>query len=141
MERRKFLSFMGIGAASVVAGSIISSCTKGGSVTPGGNPLPSGGLTLDLTSSSYAGLKNVGGAVTVNNNIIVAHVNTGEYVALSNVCTHQGCTVGFDGASTFPCPCHGARFSKTGAVLNGTATSPLTKYTTTLSGNSLKITG
>jgi cytochrome b6-f complex iron-sulfur subunit len=139
MERRKFLSFMGVGAAGVVVGELLARCTKASDTTS--TPLPTGGITLDLTSSTYSGLKNVGGVVTVNNNIIVAHVSTGEYVALSNICTHQGCTVGFDGVSSFPCPCHGAKYSKTGSVINGPATSPLKKYTTTLNGNSLTITG
>jgi thiosulfate dehydrogenase [quinone] large subunit len=48
-------------------------------------------------------------------------------VAFSAVCTHAGCTVGYDAsASEFVCPCHGGRFSaRTGAVLGGPPPAPL----------------
>jgi thiosulfate dehydrogenase [quinone] large subunit len=50
---------------------------------------------------------------------------TGVYQAYSAVCTHEGCTVGFDGQQ-FACPCHGATFDEsTGDVTGGPAPSPL----------------
>jgi len=132
---------MGIGAAALVVGATLPGCSKANQGMPSDNtPLPVGGIKIDLNTSGYSGLKNSGGVVTVNNNIIVAHVSTGEYVALSNICTHQGCTVSFDGRSAFNCPCHGAAFSKTGAVTMGPASYPLRKYTNTLIGTLLTIT-
>lgn len=44
--------------------------------------------------------------------------------ALSARCTHQGCTVEISGKE-FECPCHQARFSSDGTVLNGPASDPL----------------
>jgi cytochrome b6-f complex iron-sulfur subunit len=49
-------------------------------------------------------------------------------VAYSAVCTHEGCTVSFDGGEQqLICPCHGSRFDPAdgGAVINGPARRPL----------------
>jgi thiosulfate dehydrogenase (quinone) large subunit len=57
----------------------------------------------------------------------LVHPTAGMFVAFSAVCTHAGCTIGFDSASLeFICPCHGGTFNaKTGQVLAGPPPSPL----------------
>ena len=50
-----------------------------------------------------------------------------EWIALSMICTHRGCTVTPAG-SALACPCHGAEFSKTGQVLSPPASTPLQQY-------------
>lgn len=46
----------------------------------------------------------------------------GKVHAVSPVCTHAKCIVGWNGAEkTWDCPCHGARYSITGEVLTGPA--------------------
>ena len=52
----------------------------------------------------------------------------GEVLAYSTVCTHEGCTVGWDAESKqLACPCHGSRFDPrdAGAVISGPARRPL----------------
>ncbi len=50
----------------------------------------------------------------------------GQVHAVSAVCTHMGCIVGWNRTDrTWDCPCHGSRFTLSGEVLNGPAVTPL----------------
>jgi len=72
----------------------------------------------------------------------VTHVRQGRFLlvrqptgvlALSDECTHQKCTVDYlPERHVIFCPCHGAQFSVTGAVLAGPAPRPLEHFATAL---------
>jgi thiosulfate dehydrogenase [quinone] large subunit len=65
------------------------------------------------------------------------HKSADEFVAFSAICTHAGCTVGFDQSATeFVCPCHGSIYNAlTGAVIQGPAPLPLPPIGVTLASN------
>jgi glycine/D-amino acid oxidase-like deaminating enzyme/nitrite reductase/ring-hydroxylating ferredoxin subunit len=51
---------------------------------------------------------------------------TGRVHAVSAVCTHMGCLVGWNETDrSWDCPCHGSRFELSGEVIHGPATQPL----------------
>ena len=50
---------------------------------------------------------------------IIVRGTDGKLTAFSAVCTHAGCTVGYEGGQLV-CPCHGGTFdARTGAVISG----------------------
>lgn len=131
MNRKDFLSLVGIGATGIIAASCLSACKKENNTNID--------FTLDLNSSANSALAANGGYV-ISQGVIVAKTSAGEYIAVSAACTHQGVNVQFQSSSNrFHCPSHGANFSTTGSVQNGPANSPLTKYNTSLSGNMLRV--
>ena len=139
MKRRQFLYRFAAGAtAMATAPFILDSCMKDNTMpgySTGNASLP---LTIDLTNSNYSSLQNSGGSVIVDNIIIVNE--NGSYIALSSICTHQGCTVMYSrSGDEFVCPCHGSIFSASGSVLQGPAGVPLKKYTVQVNGNQLTI--
>ncbi|MCK4990985.1 MAG: Rieske (2Fe-2S) protein [Bacteroidales bacterium] len=95
-------------------------------------------LTIDLNKDTYSNLGSSGGFVKEGDIIII---NTGdEFIALSNICTHQGCVVSYSSENNnLPCPCHGSLYSISGSVLEGPAENPLKKYKVTQEGDILTI--
>lgn len=56
----------------------------------------------------------------------------GKVVALSPICTHKACIIGWNSKDkTWDCPCHGSRFDATGKVINGPAEKNLEKIALT----------
>jgi cytochrome b6-f complex iron-sulfur subunit len=131
MNRKEFLSLVGIGATGVFVTSCLSACKKENNTNID--------FTLDLSSSANAALTANGGYL-ISQGVIVAKTSAGEFIAVSAACTHQGVNVQFQSSNNrFHCPGHGANFTITGTVQNGPANSPLTKYNTSLNGNLLRV--
>jgi cytochrome b6-f complex iron-sulfur subunit len=143
MERDEFLSKLGIGALGLCMGSCLAACGKSDSTPPGGNnPPPSGGTTF--TTDLGSTLTNVGDT-KVSNGIILARVATGNvassFTAVQVACTHEGTSINYNGGQgVFICPLHGSIFSKTGAVVQGPASTALKQYTITIAGSTLTVT-
>lgn len=97
--------------------------------------------TLDLTASNTSNLKNVGGYVIVNNQIVVGRSSSGEYVAATTLCSHEARrdVILNSNGNDFYCTRHGARFSFTGEGLNSTGRNGITVYRTANDGKTLVI--
>ncbi len=64
----------------------------------------------------------------------ILHQEDGSYLALSPICTHQGCTVQIAGRY-LECPCHGSVYDLEGQVVRGPAELPLRRAPTRLSAD------
>jgi cytochrome b6-f complex iron-sulfur subunit len=143
MNRREVIQkFLVGGTVLVLAPLVLQSCTKDSTMNPGTNPgtNPAGtNINLDLSLAENSALNTSGSSKIVQGILII---NTGtKIVALSSICTHQGCTVGYNAtAADIECPCHGSVFSTSGSVINGPASSPLHSYPVTITGNVLTVT-
>lgn len=141
MDRKKFLSALGISLTAVCAGGCLASCSKGSTDGGGsGNP-PSGGVnfTVDLNNE----LKSIGATVTKSGVIVVRLSQANDpasFTAVQVACTHQGTAIEFsNNQGNFVCPNHGSRFSTDGTVLNGPATASLKKYKITVAGTTMTV--
>jgi len=135
MERKDFLkATFAMCGMSLIPAAVLESCTKATTAAPSNV-----NFTLDLTLAANAALNTVGGSL-VSNNILIIRSGASTFTALSAICTHQGCTVGYNSsAKDIVCPCHGGVYNITGAVVSGPPPSSLTSYTVTQSGNIITI--
>ncbi len=134
MDRRDFLSSIGVGAAFALTASCLGSCKKQ-DVTPS-----SVDFTVDLTASSNAALKVKGGYI-IQNQVVIAQTLSGTYAAATVICSHQGeSRVVYDKINNqWYCGAHGATFAINGSGVNNNGKNGLSVYKTTLTGNSLRV--
>ena len=139
MDRKTFLSSIGLSAGTLFIASCLGGCSKASVDSAGAAPTVD--FTLDLTQPANAALNTPGGYIYANG-VIIAKTLAGSIIAVSQACTHQGVTVRFVGSNNdFYCPSHGATFSATGAVTAGPANSPLKSYSVTVTGNTIRVNG
>jgi len=140
MNRREVIQkFLVGGTVLLFVPTVLKSCTKDSTDNPGTNPDGTDNIKLDLSLAENSALNTSGSSKIVRDILII---NTGtKIIALSSVCTHQGCTVGYNaGAGDIECPCHGSVYSTSGSVITGPAPSPLRSYPASVTGNILTIT-
>ena len=78
MDRKEFLSQLGLTSAAVFMGACMAGCSKDGST-----PAPTNvDFTINLSDPANAALGAAGGFI-YKNNIIIARTQTNAYIALS----------------------------------------------------------
>ncbi len=143
---------LGVGAASASVaacggGSGNSGDNSGGSGDGGsgggaGTPAASSTPASGETAASSGGASGAGGSAIAQESevapggsvkfkdggkdAVLVHLDSGDFVAYSAVCTHAGCTVAYQNAQ-LACPCHGSIFDPANGaeVVSGPAQTPL----------------
>jgi Rieske Fe-S protein len=127
-NRRDFLAR----SALVAAAFVVSDGCGDGQIGPTAVALGSG-ATIRL--SDFPGLANIGTLVDVGHERAVMRTSATTFLALSKICTHQGCETDVTN-NRFECPCHLSVFASDGTVVRGPNTgehiAPLPKLNITV---------
>jgi thiosulfate dehydrogenase [quinone] large subunit len=105
-----------LNSATQTPTTVPHSQTQGGSILANASNIPSD-RSLTLNDPTYGP-------------ILLIHLDNGQFVAYSSICTHAGCEVQFDPSlKDIVCPCHGATYNpyNNAQVVRGPAPYPLQK--------------
>ncbi|MEO0409490.1 MAG: ubiquinol-cytochrome c reductase iron-sulfur subunit, partial [Cyanobacteria bacterium P01_A01_bin.135] len=141
--RREFMNWVGFGALATSLPVAIAAC-QSDTATPEAETEPAA-ETAELDDTPDAdGFAAIGTVTELDEGTIAKQNFKGEQVAVvraaegvvavNTLCTHQGCTVKWDGEA-FACPCHGSNFFADGTVATGPASEPLGTYEAKIDGD------
>ena len=135
MKRKEFLEKLGVGAAFVLTSTCLGGCTRDEA-----DPPKDIDLMIDLDDPKYAELQNFGSYV-IEDQIVIARSNTGEYLAATLICSHENLAqiTYSDREGAWFCTAHEALFTEEGEGLNANGSNGLTVYNTELNDNLLRI--
>ena len=143
MNRREFISWVGVGAIASSLPVAIAACAPEQSAPPTDeNTAPSTDKAADKAADKSIredGFIAVGTVAALDAEksildkkadvIVVRDPASNNLAAFSPICTHTGCTVDWDSeAKEFACPCHGSKFAADGEVTSGPAKKPLAPH-------------
>lgn len=160
MNRRDFLSWVGVGTFATSLPMILAACSSSepAAEAPSTEPASAVGQTIDKAEGAAVAMADASGYVTAGTVaeldaagflalsdpekvIVIRDPNNAQgVIALSRVCTHKQCSVDWKPAEGyFQCPCHDAEFSTAGAVLEGPAKDPLAPYESKIEGENVLV--
>lgn len=142
-------AILGVGAASASLAACGGGSDSGGSgggsgggaSTPAASSPASGETTMMSDETTMMGSTSGGAAIAQESEVapgsavkfkdggkdaVLIHLDSGDFVAYSAICTHAGCTVAYKNAQ-LACPCHGSVFDPANGaeVVSGPAQTPL----------------
>lgn len=154
MDRRTFLSWVGVGTLASSLPMVIAACTS--SETTEASPSPKAtdtaesspppttadgftevGKLADLEGNGFVVQEDFSGAPLL---VIFNPDDKTKVVAFKNECTHSQCPVDWNAEEgTLDCPCHGSKFKADGTVATGPAKSPLPTYEAKVEGDTILV--
>jgi Rieske Fe-S protein len=134
IDRREFVTVCARGAAALALSGCASLVT---------HPVPVSDNRIRFALAAFPELATADGAIKLQpagleDPVYVLATSSGEFHAVSPICTHRGCTVDVKGPRLV-CPCHGSTYDRAGRVLRGPAERALTTFPVAREGDFLVI--
>lgn len=152
MDRRTFLTWVGVGGIASSLPVAIAACSDRTATTPNepatNSPSSTNGAARTdgfQTVGTVAALDQKGQLAdqkaVVGPLLVVRNPDQPDTLAAVNpACTHKGCLVEWQAdQKVFFCPCHDSKFATDGKVLQGPATEPLKTYEAKLEGDAVLV--
>jgi cytochrome b6-f complex iron-sulfur subunit len=134
MQRRSFLTYLGVGWAVSCFPLVLSACNQG---TKKAETAATGGFTI---IGSVADLDRAGAVGNEQVLVVRDPANKAQVLAVNPTCTHKGCAVKWKASENhFECPCHDSDFAPDGKVLKGPASKPLATYVAKIAGEKVLV--
>ena len=155
ISREKFIRLGAAVGVSVAGASVVAGCGGDGGDGSASNSSSGGGATATGGSGGSTEAASSGQAIAQASEVpknsakkftdsgepaVLVHLESGDFVAYSAVCTHQQCTVAYQKQSSqLACPCHGSIFdpSKNAQVVSGPAPRPLPEIPIKMQGGQI----
>ena len=151
MDRRSFLSWVGVGWVASCLPVAIVACTSdqpnstqspqspsnsGDAGAKGSGDIRVGSVSeLDKTGQLLNGKTAIGTVLVARN-----PADPKALIAVNPKCTHAGCQVAWKSEQkVFACPCHFANFGPDGKPISGPAKTPLSTYQARIEGDAVVV--
>ena len=140
MDRRKLLSWFGLGGVVSILPTSLVGCSdaKSSNESASTTALTTASAPESVDAAPMGKFKAIGTVAQldkdgqlVSDKIAVVRdpKDKNKVLAVNASCTHNGCTVKWKSdKKQYVCPCHDAKFASNGAVLEGPAKKPLPRY-------------
>lgn len=153
MKRREFFNFVGMGLMATSLPVAIAACSPAETAdTDVESEAPETEAATSEAPARDDGFSEIGSVAELDDAGFIANksfmgeqvvvvrdpADAAGVVALSSLCTHQGCTVDWK-ESEFVCPCHQSKFSTEGEVLDGPASDPLKTFEAMVEGDAVLV--
>lgn len=161
MQRREFLTWVGVGSMASSLPIVLAACTDSTAAikpSPKASATPTKPGAKPSASPSIAARKDgftiVGTVATLTKNGVIKVAPTaipgakpmvvvpqGKTVAaIETTCSHRGCTLEWNTTEkALVCPCHGAKFGTNGKGIAGPSGTPIKTYTAKIEGQSVLV--
>ncbi|MEO1403410.1 MAG: ubiquinol-cytochrome c reductase iron-sulfur subunit [Cyanobacteria bacterium J06635_1] len=155
MDRREFMTWMGVGGLAASLPVAIAACNPGSAPTADTAPdETTAAETPPTADASASGPEAVGTVADLDSNgqilnesasvgavlVIRSPDNPDDILAVNPTCPHQQCKVDWKAQQgLFVCPCHSSQFAPDGAVTQGPSGRPLDTYSVEVDGESILV--